>query len=260
MLESPLILSDEPISAYQKGAYIRLQHVKKTFDGKQVLKRLDLQVQPGEFIAVVGRSGSGKSTLLRLVAGLEHPTSGNVSLDGEEVRGIHHETTVMFQDARLLPWKSVIDNVGIGLKGDWLKRAEWSLAQVDLADRKQEWPSVLSGGQRQRVALARALIRSPKLLLLDEPLSALDALTRLEMQQLIEKLWLEQKFTTLLVTHDVSEAVRLADRIILLEAGGIAMDLYNRIPRPRRHTDPQFASLEKEVLDQIMHRHKSFSI
>jgi sulfonate transport system ATP-binding protein len=238
----------------KQGAHIQLKALQKSFKGKQVLSAIDLDIEPGQFVAVIGRSGSGKSTLLRLLSGLERPTSGQVIQDGVQLTGTHPETTVMFQEAMLLPWKRVIENVGIGLKGEWQVKAEKLLTQVGLKDKMQEWPSVLSGGQKQRVALARALVRNPKLLLLDEPLSALDALTRLEMQQLIEELWLEQGFTTLLVTHDVSEAVRLADRILLIEEGAIAMDLHNRIPRPREHTDQHFAELEKQVLDRIMRK------
>jgi sulfonate transport system ATP-binding protein len=158
----------------------------------------------------------------------------------------------MFQDSRLLPWKTVKENVGLGLSGEWSEAADMVLAQVGLGERKGEWPASLSGGQQQRVALARALVRNPRLLLLDEPLSALDALTRLEMQQLIERIWLERGFTTMLVTHDVTEAIRLADRILLLEEGRIALDVYNPLPRPRRQSDAHFTSLEKEVLERIM--------
>jgi len=143
----------------------------------------------------------------------------------------------MFQDARLLPWKRVIDNVGLGLSGDWRPRAEQALAEVGLAERANEWPAALSGGQKQRVALARALIHQPRLLLLDEPLGALDALTRIEMQQLIERLWLQHGFTVLLVTHDVSEAVAMADRVILIEDGAIGLDLAVDL-LPRASTSP----------------------
>lgn len=234
------------------GAKIQLVDLRKSFQGNPVLVGLDLEIEAGQFVAVIGRSGSGKSTLLRLLAGLEQATSGEVLLDGIRLTDTNLETTVMFQEAWLLPWKTVIDNVGIGLKGEWRDKAEKLLDQVGLKDKAQEWPSSLSGGQKQRAALIRALIRQPKLLLLDEPLSALDALTRLEMQQLIEKLWLEQGFTTLLVTHDVSEAIRLADRIILIEDGAITMDLPNPIPRPRQHTDQTFTELEELVLERVM--------
>jgi sulfonate transport system ATP-binding protein len=238
------------------GAHIKLEALTKNFDGIQVLHKLDLTLNPGQFTTVIGRSGSGKSTLLRLLAGLEQPTEGTINIDNVPLQGIFPTTTVMFQDARLLPWKRVIDNIGLGLQGNWHPLAEDILKQVGLEDRAQEWPSVLSGGQKQRVALARALIRNPRLLLLDEPLGALDALTRLEMQQLIEDLWLEQRFTTLLVTHDVNEAVKLADRIILIEDGTVALDIDNPLPRPRLSSNQAFSLLEGKVLERIMRNKK----
>ena len=233
------------------GAELRINGVSKSFGEQPVLHELNLTIQEGQFVAVVGRSGCGKSTLLRLLAGLELPTAGGITIDGEVVNGLRESTTVMFQDSRLIPWKTVIDNVGLGLKGDWRPRAEAALRQVGLDNRKHNWPNTLSGGQKQRVALARALVRKPKLLLLDEPLSALDALTKLEMQQLIASLWGTQRFTTLLVTHDVNEAVRLADRILLIDRGRVALDVVNDIARPRQVTDTAFGKLEKRVLERI---------
>lgn len=161
---------------------------------------------------------------------------------------------MMFQDARLLPWKTVIDNVGLGLKGHWRDAARHALASVGLENRAGEWPAALSGGQKQRVALARALIHRPGLLLLDEPLGALDALTRIEMQDLIESLWQEHGFTVLLVTHDVSEAVAMADRVLLIEDGKIGLDVTVDIARPRRLGSVRLAELESEVLDRVMKR------
>jgi sulfonate transport system ATP-binding protein len=161
---------------------------------------------------------------------------------------------MMFQDARLLPWKSVIDNVGLGLKGNWKTQARHALATVGLENRAGEWPAALSGGQKQRVALARALIHRPGLLLLDEPLGALDALTRIEMQDLIVSLWQEHGFTVLLVTHDVSEAVAMADRVLLIEEGKIGLDLTVDIARPRRVGSARLAELEAQVLERVMKR------
>jgi sulfonate transport system ATP-binding protein len=158
----------------------------------------------------------------------------------------------MFQDARLLPWKRVIDNVGLGLKGDWRRRAEVALSHVGLLDRAKEWPRVLSGGERQRVALARALLTNPSMLLLDEPLGALDALTRIEMQQLIERLWLEEKFTALLITHDVEEAVALADRVVVIEKGKIALDVTVRLQRPRQRGSAEFGQIKEQILERVM--------
>jgi sulfonate transport system ATP-binding protein len=159
----------------------------------------------------------------------------------------------MFQDARLLPWKHVAANIGLGLTGsDAPARARGALSQVGLADRAHDWPSVLSGGQRQRVALARALVHTPRLLLLDEPLGALDALTRIEMQQLIETLWREQGFTAMLVTHDVQEAVALADRVLLIEDGRLTLDERIRLPRPRSRGNAAFAAVEDRVLRRVL--------
>jgi len=237
-----------------RGATIELRGVAKRYGSKTILHELNLTLYAGQFTAVIGQSGSGKSTLLRLIAGLEPPSEGSVLIGGQEVQGISPEATVMFQDARLLPWKRVIDNVGIGLQlqGNWRPLAAARLQQVGLGERAADWPSVLSGGQKQRVALSRALVRNPRLLLLDEPLGALDALTRLEMQQLIERLWQEQGFTTLLVTHDVQEAIKLADRIILIEEGSIALDIMNPLQRPRTSGDTGFATLESRVINRIM--------
>ncbi|WP_242040461.1 ATP-binding cassette domain-containing protein [Anabaena subtropica] len=208
-----------------RGSQLNILGLNKVFGNKTVLNSLNLEVAPGEFIAIVGRSGCGKSTLLRLVSGLDKPTTGGILLDGEPLRKLSQSVRVMFQDPRLLPWKRVIDNVGLGLQENWRAKATWVLEQVGLKDRAGEWPYVLSGGQRQRVALARALVSQPHLLLLDEPLGALDALTRLEMQHLIEDLWQERGFTAFLVTHDVEEAVALADRVIVIEDGRVALDL-----------------------------------
>ena len=159
----------------------------------------------------------------------------------------------MFQDGRLLPWKKVYDNVGLGLKLDSQKQQILKiLEQVGLSDRSQAWPAELSGGQQQRVALARALIHEPQLLLLDEPLGALDALTRIEMHELIENLWREKQLTAILVTHDVEEAVALANRVILIEDGEIVLDLPNRLPYPRQRDNPIFSKLVSQILNKIL--------
>ncbi|MGG3888000.1 ATP-binding cassette domain-containing protein [Metabacillus fastidiosus] len=234
------------------GVNLKIKGVKKDFGNQHVLRSIELEVQRGEFVAVIGRSGCGKSTLLRLIAGLEKPTDGEMLINDEPVRGLNPKVRIMFQDARLLPWKRVIDNVAIGLKKGVEWEAETALKQVGLHERAKEWPSILSGGQKQRVALARALASHPQLLLLDEPLGALDALTRIEMQQLIELLWLEQKFTTVLITHDVEEAVAMADRVILIEEGQIAMDIKVPFSRPRQRGHVQFAALVDKVLKRVM--------
>jgi len=237
-----------------RGTPLVLNGVTKRYGQNTILNGLDLHIPAGQFVAVVGRSGGGKSTLLRLLAGLEKPQSGEILAGSTPLAQIQDDTRMMFQDARLLPWKSVIDNVGLGLKGDWRDAARQSLAAVGLEDRAAEWPAALSGGQKQRVALARALIHKPGLLLLDEPLGALDALTRLEMQALLESLWQSQGFTVLLVTHDVSEAVAMADRVLLIEDGKIGLDLSVDIARPRRLGSVRLAELEADVLDRVMKR------
>jgi sulfonate transport system ATP-binding protein len=234
------------------GAKLRLSDIGKAFGERRVLDHISLEIERGEFVAIVGRSGCGKSTLLRLLAGLDSPTDGSIEIDGQRQYGIHVDTRIMFQDARLLPWRSVLRNVGLGLTGNWRGPAKYALEQVGLADRAEDWPLVLSGGQRQRVALARALVHHPRLLLLDEPLGALDALTRIEMQQLIESIWREQGFTALLVTHDVPEAIALADRILLIEGGSIALDERVRLPRPRSRGSADFAALEEQVLNRVL--------
>ena len=236
-----------------QGTPLLLNAVSKHYAENIVLNQLDLHIPAGQFVAVVGRSGGGKSTLLRLLAGLETPTAGDVLAGTTPLAEIQEDTRMMFQDARL-PWKSVIDNVGLGLKGQWRDAARQALAAVGLENRAGEWPAALSGGQKQRVALARALIHRPGLLLLDEPLGALDALTRLEMQDLIVSLWQEHGFTVLLVTHDVSEAVAMADRVLLIEEGKIGLDLTVDIPRPRRLGSVRLAELEAEVLQRVMQR------
>jgi sulfonate transport system ATP-binding protein len=234
-----------------RGIAVTLDGLTKSFAEREVLRRLDLRVAAAEFVAIVGRSGGGKSTLLRLLAGLETPTTGTISLDGAKLTGLTPDVRMLFQDARLLPWQRVIDNVGIARGKDWRARALESLQDVGLADRAGEWPSVLSGGQRQRVALARALVSRPRLLLLDEPFGALDALTRLDMQKLLSTISARDGFTTILITHDVREAVTLADRVLVLRDGEIALDRRVTAPRPRPVDNPQVLRLEKELLASV---------
>ncbi|WP_430697736.1 ATP-binding cassette domain-containing protein [Metabacillus mangrovi] len=243
-----------------KSGQLAIRHLEKSYGDKPVLEGINLELNSGEFVAIVGKSGCGKSTLLKLAGGLEKPGSGEILVGSKPLKGLNTSARIMFQDGRLFPWKKVIDNVGIGLKGNWRELASETLKQVGLADRSEEWPSVLSGGQRQRVALARALVNEPDILLLDEPLGALDALTRIEMQRLIEKLWKERRFTALLVTHDVDEAVALADRVVLIDNGKIVMDKVIPIPRPRQRDHAKFAALSGEILRKVMGEESIHSI
>ncbi|MEB0056516.1 ATP-binding cassette domain-containing protein [Variovorax sp. LG9.2] len=236
------------------GVRLEIRGVHKRYGAREVLRNTQIDIAPGQFIAIVGRSGCGKSTLLRLVAGLEPASDGTLSTNGRKIDGLHEDTRIMFQEARLLPWRRVLDNVTLGLPAALRSRGREVLAQVGLADREHEWPARLSGGQRQRVALARALVHHPRLLLLDEPLGALDALTRIEMHRLIENLWQQHRFTALLVTHDVQEAVALADRVILIEDGRIALDENIALARPRSQGDPAFAAIEKRILDRVLQK------
>jgi sulfonate transport system ATP-binding protein len=234
------------------GAAIAISRLKKSFGQTTVLRDLSLDIRPGEFITIVGRSGCGKSTLLRLLAGLDQPDQGGISLDGVPMAGNRQDVRLMFQEARLLPWMNVENNVGLGLTGNWRPRARAILRQVGLEARANDWPAILSGGQKQRVALARALVGRPRLLLMDEPLGALDALTRMTMQRLILDIWREQKFTAILVTHDVQEAVAFGDRVIVLERGAIGEELPIALPHPRDLGTPEFAALEGKILSHLL--------
>ena len=239
------------------GVAVTLRRLKKSFGDEPVIRDLDLHIPAGQFVAIVGRSGCGKSTLLRLILGLETPSAGGVSLHGHDDRAAGGTRRIMFQEPRLLPWARVIDNVAVGLgrdvdRAERRRRALEVLDEVGLSAKAGNWPATLSGGQRQRVALARALVSRPALLALDEPLGALDALTRIDMQAMIERIWRDQGFTAILVTHDVSEAVALADRILVIEEGRIALDLDVGTPRPRRRGDPELAALEGRILDRLL--------
>ena len=234
------------------GVGISVRGLRKSFGDLEVLKGIDLDVAPGEFVAIVGRSGCGKSTLLRILAGLDRASEGAVLFGAGDSRA-----RLMFQEPRLLPWASVQENVevGLGASGQNARaKATETLWAVGLADKARVWPGTLSGGQKQRVALARALVSRPRFLALDEPLGALDALTRIEMQGLLEQVWLEQRFTAVLVTHDVSEALLLADRVVMIERGEIAMDIAISLPRPRRHGSAELGALEDTILDRLLGR------
>jgi sulfonate transport system ATP-binding protein len=228
--------------------------LRKSFGDNEVLRGIDLHIPAGQFVAIVGRSGCGKSTLLRLIAGLETIDAGTIGF-GEETRP--EDVRVMFQEPRLLPWARVLSNVEVGLGRDRASpdaqlRAQRALTEVGLDDKRGQWPAVLSGGQKQRVALARALVSHPRVLAFDEPLGALDALTRISMQRLLERVWRDQAFTAILVTHDVSEAVALADRVLVIENGRIAHDIDVDIPRPRQRGSADLAALEGSILRGLL--------
>ncbi|MEH3038378.1 MAG: ABC transporter ATP-binding protein [Sphingomonas adhaesiva] len=232
----------------QGGASVSISGLSLSYGANRVLDALDLTIDSGQFVSIVGRSGCGKSTLLRAITALETPDTGGIETDRARTR-------VVFQEPRLLPWSDVRANVEVGADGDAADRraqADEALELVGLSDKAGEWPARLSGGQRQRVALARALVSRPRLLLLDEPLGALDALTRIEMQRLLERVWLRQGFTALLVTHDVAEAVALGDRVVMMEHGRITRDIAVTAERPRRHADAALARVEAEILGQLL--------
>jgi len=237
-----------------QGERISLRGVVKSFGARPVLRRLDLDVPAGQFLAVVGRSGGGKTTLMRLICGLDAATSGEVRIGETPVTGLMPQARLLFQDARLAPWQRVLGNVGIARGPGWREKAHAALRDVGLADRGREWPFVLSGGQRQRVALARALVSRPGVLLLDEPFGALDALTRVEMHRLTERIWTEHGFTVVLITHDVAEAVSLADRVVVLRQGEIALDVQvdpaGELPRGRR-SGAAAAALHERILAAV---------
>jgi sulfonate transport system ATP-binding protein len=237
------------------GIAVSLRGLGRRFGANRVLRGVDLDIAAGEFVAIVGRSGCGKSTLLRILAGLDPAREGDIRFDGAPPEP--GAARLMFQEPRLLPWARVLENVEVGLGArrghpSARDRALAVLDEVGLANRARDWPAVLSGGQKQRVALARALASQPRLLALDEPLGALDALTRIEMQRLLERVWREQGFTAVLVTHDVTEAVALADRVVLLEAGVVALDLPIDLPRGGRRGSAAAAALEARLLDHLL--------
>ena len=238
------------------GVALTLRGLTKSFGANSVLHGIDLHVPAGQFLTIIGKSGCGKSTLLRILAGLDAPTGGEVLFDGRTSQQSPHVSRLMFQEPRLLPWARALGNVEVGLGARRNapgadRRALAKLAEVGLERRAHDWPAVLSGGQKQRVALARALASSPNFLALDEPLGALDALTRIEMQSLLESVWREEGFTAVLVTHDVTEAVMLGDRVVLIEDGIVKLEIDVPIARPRRRGSPQVAALEQRILGHL---------
>lgn len=222
---------------------VDLRSVNKRFGEQVILDNVDLRIRRGEFVALLGQSGSGKTTLLRILLSLDHANEGSVRVTDSR--------TIVFQEPRLLPFIKVWKNVLVGLAGLDRQRAVDALREVGLESKSDRWPRSLSGGEAQRVALARALVRTPELLLADEPFASLDALTRLRMQWLVQELWTEHNPAILLITHDVDEAVLLADRILVLKAGRLSVDVQVNLPRPRLRASPGFASLTAMLLAEL---------
>jgi sulfonate transport system ATP-binding protein len=234
---------------------LSLDRVGKTYpNGVRALDSISLDVRPGEILAVVGGSGCGKSTLLRAISGLDRPTQGSVTLDDERIDRPHEKIGIIFQEPRLLPWLSVADNVAFGLselpKSERRQRAGRALDRVGLTEKAGVWPRELSGGQAQRVAIARALVPRPEVLLLDEPFSALDAFTRVDLQDGLLDLWADLKPTLVLVTHDVDEAIVLADRILVMRPrpGRVFDEIPADLPRPRDRQSAAFDFVKRRVL------------
>jgi len=218
-----------------------VSQLERRFGDRVVLDSIDLELQPAEFVAVLGKSGSGKSTLLRALAGIDHGSHG-----GGRVT-VPAATSMVFQDSRLLPWASVLDNVALGLRGRGARAsARTAIAEVGLGGREAAWPNELSGGEQQRVSLARALVREPELLLADEPFGALDALTRISMHELLRELCRRHQPTVVLVTHDVDEAIKLADRVLVIGDGAIVTD--RRIADVGDLSSPSYVQIRGELL------------
>ena len=249
----------EPVDFPAVGASLDVEHVSHAFDidGSvlPVLDDVNFSVKPGEFVALLGPSGCGKSTLLRLVAGLEPPRSGSLREDGDVIAGPFPSRVVVFQDPTLFPWRTVWNNVALGLEAQGIlksqrQRVDAAIELVGLSQFRNAYPHQLSGGMAQRVALARALVNDPKILILDEPLGKLDSLTRITMQAELVALWQRKGFTTLLVTHDVEEALFLANRVIVFSdrPARIRADIAVDRPYPRHRGDPALAELRRHIL------------
>jgi sulfonate transport system ATP-binding protein len=237
---------------------LSLERVGKTYpNGVHALERFSAEIKPGEIVAIIGGSGCGKSTLLRAIAGLDRASTGTVTLDGATISAPHAKIGIIFQEPRLLPWLSVADNIGFGLSdlpaGERREKVARALARVGLADKAKAWPRELSGGQAQRVAIARALVPQPEVLLLDEPFSALDAFTRRDLQDHLLDLWKDTRPTLILVTHDVDEAVVLADRVLVMRPrpGRLFEVIRINLARPRDRASPLFENFKRHVLTSL---------
>lgn len=235
---------------------LTLKKVSRSFAGKTVVNNISLSTKPGEIVGILGTSGSGKSTLLRAISGLDQDYEGEISINGTPIQGVHEKIGFIFQEPRLLPWLTVIENVIFGLKGnkqEKIIRARQYLQNVGLQDCEHLYPRQLSGGMAQRVAIARALVTSPEILLLDEPFSALDAFTKMQLQDLLLKIWEIYQSTLILVTHDVDEALYLCDRIIILrgQPGEIAEEIEIQESRPRQRGSQTLAHLKAKILESL---------
>jgi sulfonate transport system ATP-binding protein len=243
---SQTVFALRPEASASATPVVELRQFSRRFGAHTVLNRIDLTIGEGEFVALLGRSGSGKTTLLRTLAGLDAVQEGEAILPAERA--------VVFQEPRLLPWKRVWENVLMGLdtgaKGA-RERALHALREVELGHREGAWPATLSGGEAQRAALARALVREPKLLLLDEPFASLDALTRIRMHSLVGALLQAHRPSVLLVTHDVDEAIAMADRVLVLAAGKFIAERRITLPRKRNPSSPDFAVLRQYFLQKL---------
>ncbi|MCY1276095.1 Aliphatic sulfonates import ATP-binding protein SsuB [compost metagenome] len=255
----------EPTAAASGDVALELQGVGKTYqvDGQplEVLADIHLRVRKGEFICLVGASGCGKSTILRLVVGLEPPTQGRLLLDGRQLLGPGLDRGIVFQEHRLFPWLTVEENVLLGLdassqsKERKVAMAREHIELVGLQGFEKAYPTQLSGGMAQRAAIARGLVARPKILLLDEPLGALDSLTRTSLQEELLRIWRQDRTTTIMVTHDVEEAVYLADRVVVMDPrpGRIRRIVDIDLPRPRQRGSAEFAALKSAVLNELRH-------
>lgn len=250
-------------TAVQTGA-LQIRGLNKAYriEGKPlpVLHNINLDVRPGEFVSIVGASGCGKSTLLRLIVGLEAEYEGDILLDGQRIAATSLERGIVFQDHRLFPWMTVSQNVALALKNHNLARAEKDrqvaehIALVNLTGFENAYPHQLSGGMAQRAAIARALINKPKVLLLDEPLGALDALTRVHVQRELQRIWVQQRCTVIMVTHDIEEALYLGDRVIVMDAhpGRIKHEIQVDLPHPRERSSPVLQGYKEQLLEELV--------
>lgn len=250
------------IAPHNRRGEVSLRDLSKSFtlNGQRlnVLRDLQLEIRGGEALAIVGPSGCGKTTLLRVLAGLEAPDAGEVLVDRLPVQGVGKDRAVIFQEPRLLPWLNVLQNVAFGLEVQGLSResaearARHYIRLVGLAEFEEAWPRQLSGGMAQRVGIARALTVQPEILLLDEPLGALDAMTKLTMQEELARIWREEKVTMVLVTHDLEEAIFLADRVLVLDKGGVTPRLIDiDLPRPRDRSEPGFVAMRRRLMGEF---------